>query len=92
MASAKDNISNKSIVEGRRIVHMNTLANEMICKKCMSKLHFLDIEEEKQHGLASIFYIRCEKCKTLCTVATDKQHITNSNEKHFDINTKAVIG
>ena len=66
----------KCTVEGRRIVHIDTLAQQMFCEKCKSKLHFTDVEGEKQYGLASIFYIRCEKCKVLCSVATDKQHRT----------------
>lgn len=81
-----------NLIEGRRIVHIDTVAKEMICKKSKSKLHFSDIVDEKQCGLASVFYMKYEKCGMICTVATDKQHVTSKKEKHYDVNSKAAIG
>ena len=60
--------------------------------KCNTKLHFSHIKGEKQCGLASVFYIQCQGCKTVCNVATDTHHRTSKNEKHYDTNTKAIIG
>ncbi|KAK0075212.1 hypothetical protein PV325_007207 [Microctonus aethiopoides] len=69
-----------NLIEGRRIVHIDTVAKQMICKKCKSKLHFSDIVYEKQFGLASVFYMKCKKCDMICTVATDKQHATSKKK------------
>lgn len=79
-------------LEGRRIVHIDTLAKKMFCNNCKSKLHLSNIIHEKQYGLASIFYIKCDECKGICTVPSDKKHVNNSNQKRFDTNVKAVIG
>ena len=43
-------------------MHIETVAHQMFCKKYKSKLHFMDVEGERQYWLASIFYIRCEQC------------------------------
>lgn len=43
--------------------------------------------------LLLFFYIQCPKCKIMCLVPTDKQHISNhDNKRLFVTNTKAVTG
>lgn len=83
--------NNKLEYEGRRLYHTKTLAEGLICKKCNAVLSLLDMCEEKQHGLASLLYIVCRQCKQINQVSTDKQHTANG-KKHFDCNTKALIG
>lgn len=79
-------------VEGRRIVHIKTLGEQMICKTCTSILSLSDITDEKQRGLASIFYVKCRGCNISTEVHTDKRHAVSNQKIHFDTNTKAVIG
>ena len=43
-------------VEGRRIVHIATLANELFCRQCKRVLSLCDIVDEKRYGIASIFF------------------------------------
>ncbi|XP_043474455.1 uncharacterized protein LOC122506382 [Leptopilina heterotoma] len=88
----KGNISKIFEVEGRRIVHIKTLGEQMICEKCNAVLSLLDINDEKRSGLASTFYIKCRLCEVLNCVSTDKQHKVVNQKNHFDTNTKAVIG
>ena len=89
-----DNLKNEtnSKIEGRRIVHIQTFAEQLNCKNCHSILSLKDIVEEKKIGLACIFYVRCRECKKVSSVYSDKQHKTANKNIHFDTNTKAVIG
>lgn len=93
-----DNLKNDSNckvvnpIEGRRIIHVQTLAEQLICKKCNSILSLTDTFEEKRVGLASIFYVKCRVCRVTSSACTDKQHDTAGQNLHFDTNTKAVIG
>ncbi|OXU17178.1 hypothetical protein TSAR_012609 [Trichomalopsis sarcophagae] len=84
--------TNSKIIEGRRIVHLQTLGEQLICNKCKSILSLTDTVEEKNVGLASIFYVRCRECKITSSVCSDKYHKTADQNIHFDTNTKAVIG
>lgn len=96
--SVADNLKNDANckivnpIEGRRIVHIQTLAEQLICKKCDSILSLIDTCEEKRIGLASIFYVKCRQCKVMSSVCTDKQHEAVGQHLHFDTNTKALIG
>jgi len=86
------------ILEGRRIIDLKTLANELICKKCGVILSLMNAESEKRKGLASIFTIKCQNCRNNSRVVTDTVHIvTNPKCKkketiHFDVNTRVSIG
>ena len=105
-----------TVVEGRRIIHMKTLGDQLICSKCKSVLSLQNIVTEKRYGLASKFDVKCRKCYKICKVSTDKLHTISMDEqptismdkqeisnqhnssvamkhhKHYDTNTKAVIG
>ena len=84
---------NLNDLEGRRIVHLKTLGNEMYCKQCNYPLNFNNIVEETRHGLASIFWIKCASCNSTNKVHTDKQHKSAvTNKPVFDINTKTALG
>lgn len=83
----------KSIeIEGRRIIHVETLANQLFCRKYKSVLSLTKIIKEIRVDLASKFYIECLSCKLINEVCSDKQHDVNNQNKHFDTNTKAVMG
>ncbi|OXU17951.1 hypothetical protein TSAR_008952 [Trichomalopsis sarcophagae] len=71
---------------------MQTLAEQLICKKCDSILSLMDSYEEKRVGLASIFYVKCRTCAVISSVCTDKQHDAAGKNIHFDTNTKALVG
>lgn len=91
----KDNLKKEAkckTVDGRRIVYIETLGEQLICFKCNCILSLTDTVEEKNVGLASIFYVRCRECKMISSACTDKQHITEDQNIHFDTNTKGVIG
>ncbi|XP_043276780.1 uncharacterized protein [Venturia canescens] len=112
-------------IEGRRIIHLNTLGEQLFCSKCKSILSILDSVQEQRFGLASIFHVKCRTCGMLNQVSTDKKHSTTNSiqaedcesstnkrldivvghcnasveecarpnwRKHYDTNTKAVIG
>ncbi|KAK0071355.1 hypothetical protein PV326_001341 [Microctonus aethiopoides] len=81
-------------LEGRQIIHKKTLAHGLIGKNCGSVLSLLDTTGEQQHGLAYVLYKVCRQCKRSNQVFIDKQHNVagKGQRKHFDSNTKAVIG
>ncbi|KAK0171451.1 hypothetical protein PV327_011284 [Microctonus hyperodae] len=87
----KEDFKNNEI-EGCRVMHIETLAHQMRCKKCASVLSLEDICEEKRSGLASIFYITCKNCQSLNDVHTSKHHKGAGCRTHYDTNTKAVLG
>lgn len=46
-------------VPGRRIVHIQCLAKDLeacVNPKCGNRLSLMDIQEERQYGLASVFF------------------------------------
>ncbi|XP_032684033.1 uncharacterized protein LOC116850178 [Odontomachus brunneus] len=91
----RENVREKKTLEGRRIVDLNSLGKNLICQSCGSILSLLDIEDEECKGLASLFTIKCRKCSKKTRVASDKHHVSSTNNKesnHFDVNTRAVIG
>ncbi|XP_018399359.1 PREDICTED: uncharacterized protein LOC108777062, partial [Cyphomyrmex costatus] len=79
-------------IEGRRIIHLETLGKELNCKKCNSVLSLQNILHEERHGLASIFLIKCHQCEGISKVCSDKEHKVYEKRTHFDTNTKVVIG
>ena len=64
----------------------------MFCNQCKSILSLLDIKDEKQCGLAFVYMVECRHCQKITRVSTDKQHKVSSQNQHFDMNTKAVLG
>ena len=88
-------------IEGRRIIHVKTIAENLICKKCNAILSLLDTLEEERFGLASVYSIKCRGCDTIQQVCSDKKHTVKQTLKtdtrsrvkeHFNVNTKAPIG
>ena len=79
-------------IEGRRIIHLDTLAQQLICIKCGSILSLVDCVKETKISLASIFHVKCRSCQLINTVNSDKTHEVPGKKRHYDINTKAAIG
>ena len=52
----KDRESDSKI--GRRIVHVDTLGKELVCKKCSGTLSLRNIVDEVRLGLASLFIVK----------------------------------
>ena len=93
------NLKNKNVeiedlndVEGRRIINVKHVGEQMFCWSCKSTLSLMDINEEKRYGVASIFDIPCRMCNKITSVTTDKQHKVDGQSSHFDCNTEIVIG
>lgn len=62
--------------EGRRIVELSVLADNLVCEECKKKtLSLKNTESEKRYGLASVLYISCE-CGTINAVPTGKKTTT----------------
>ncbi|KAK0078466.1 hypothetical protein PV326_009332, partial [Microctonus aethiopoides] len=81
------------IKEGRRIVQLKVLAENLYCKDCKNVLSLEDIQNEKQHGLASVFYVKYSDCQTVTGVHTDLQHFCKDTGKyHYYSNTNAAAG
>jgi hypothetical protein len=78
------------VIEGRRIVDIAYLAQQMVCITCQTLLHLTDIASELQMGLASILSIICPICQHLNRVSTGQRH--GGPNGPFDINTKAALG
>jgi len=87
-----DDNNNWSMLQGRRIIDIQTFAKNMICVKCKAVLSLLDCKAEKQLGMAWIYHIKCRLCGDINIVSSDKRHRTEKSKVHFDVNTKAVIG
>lgn len=85
-------------VDGRRIVHIKTLGQQLICKKCSQTLSLLNVVDEVRFGLASIFIVKCENCQSTTRVATDKSHkVINKSRQgkeitHYDVNSAVILG
>ena len=76
--------------EGRRMVELGHLAEQMFCHICKMPLHLVDTVRESRYGLGSVLHIRCKNssCNAVCPVETGKRGTTGA----FDINSKAVLG
>lgn len=76
--------------DGRRIVEIKHLADQLYCCKCRSHLHLSDIVNETRYGLGSVFNIICKNdlCCHTNQVSTGKRNSKGA----FDINTKVAIG
>lgn len=80
--------------DGRRIVELAYLADQLCCKDCNTDLHLRNTTTETRFGYGSILYISCE-CGLINSVETNKSHRAGVNirgPKVFDINTKAALG
>ena len=63
-------------INGRRIVNINVLADNLVCSECKSILSLKNIISEKKNGLLSKFTVKCSNttCNNVTTVCTDKTH------------------
>lgn len=88
----------KSKIEGRRIVHIQTLVKEMVCSKCNSILSFRDILDEKLIGLACMWTVQCQDCLCTTRIATDQLHKCKTKTKQgkemfrYGVNTAGAMG
>ena len=79
---------------GRRIVELQTLADQLDCGNCSSPLSLKNIVRETRHGFGSILYVSCGHCDGEPTkVYTGKRHAPSTTKKTvFDVNSKAALG
>lgn len=84
--------------EGRRAVHLPSLAAALSCCKnpdCGKPLVLADCVSEKKYGLASLLSIPCSHCEYVNAVATDT-HVETADQKRgprpFSSNRKAALG
>ena len=88
-----ENVEENNVFDGRRIVDLNILGQQLWCTCCAEALSLQHVESEVRRGLASQLLIRCHKCLILNTVCTGKQQSTTDKRRgHFDINSKAALG
>lgn len=79
--------------EGCKIINIEVLARELICKHCKNVLSMMDATASVAIGLGTTYYIDCRSCGRTNEVLTDKQHsVSGTNKKIFNCNTKAVVG
>ena len=91
-AAATTTTTTKCNIEGRRIIHPDTLAQQLFCIKYGSILSLADCVKETKISLASIFHVKCRSCQVINTVNSDKTHEVPGKKRHYDANTKAAIG
>jgi hypothetical protein len=86
--------SKESIVDGRRVVEIKMLAEEMWCPACDAPLSFRYVEDENVIGLASIFRVRCHTCLLLHEVRSSKcyKKREDGNCTQYDVNAKSALG
>ncbi|XP_057317953.1 uncharacterized protein LOC130662970 [Microplitis mediator] len=82
----------KTVCRGRRIVELQELGKNLKCRLCSKVLSLEKITHEKRMGLNSILNVKCEDCNVITLVPTGKTHLTRSEVKQSDVNTKAVLG
>lgn len=85
-----------SIVKGNRILNVEHLLNEFFCDNqiCKNRLHFQDIINERNRGIASLWYLKCSFCGQIKLVHTSEQYSLESlsqNSRH-EINAKIAAG
>lgn len=83
----------KLCIEGRRIVELQQMANDLWCATCMQPLSLRFIENELRISLATILTIRCHNCLATFEVNTCKKNFHDeSGYSKYDINVKASLG
>lgn len=76
----------------RRFVELQEIAKNLKCCLCSKVLLLEKITHEKRLGLNSVLNVECEDCNVITLVPTGKIHLTKSEVKHSDVNTKLVLG
>ncbi|VDI61438.1 Hypothetical predicted protein [Mytilus galloprovincialis] len=79
---------NDSWKEGRRVIELFELAQNLMCQLCNCPLNLIDTVSERKYGLGSVLTIPCGSCTACNSVETGKR---NSNGA-FVVNSKAAIG
>jgi len=78
---------------GRRIVEVETLAENLWCHRCDLRLSLKNISSEMRYGLASIFMVKCLSCNAYYSVKTGKSSSkTSKNRPLSDVNLGASFG
>lgn len=89
----EQNCENEDVMDGRRIVELKVLGQQLWCVSCKEALSLEHIENETRRGLGSLLSVRCHKCLLLNQVATGKQHSSSDKRSfRFDVNSKAALG
>lgn len=90
----EDQIDQEStLMDGRRIVDLKTLGEQMWCVSCKQALSLQYIEKETRLGLGSQLSVRCHNCLIINQVSTSKQRVSQDKRSiRFDTNYKAVLG
>ncbi|XP_066596275.1 uncharacterized protein [Prorops nasuta] len=74
--------------EGRRIIDVNKVAEDLWCNNCNSAISLRDIQVEKQYGIASKWLVKCQSCLNMVQVETSRK----AKNFYFDSNLKLAIG
>ena len=82
---------NVQLPNGRRLVDLNKLAEEMWCQNCDMPLHFRFLVHENICGLASVFHLKCPECKTIHQVNSSTNEGTSTRSK-YHVNLKLALG
>ncbi|XP_024941318.1 uncharacterized protein LOC112494426 [Cephus cinctus] len=89
----QNDATQSEFTEGRRVVELSVLAEQLWCVSCKEVLSLQYIEKETRRGLGSILLVRCHKCLLINSVTTGKHHNWGKRRlSRFDVNTKAGIG
>ncbi|TGZ45817.1 uncharacterized protein [Temnothorax longispinosus] len=82
-----------NVIDGRRIIDLNVLGQQLWCCSCGEVLSLQYIQNEVRRGLASLFLVLCHKCQVVNEVCTNTQRRTVDKRRvHFDINSQAAFG
>ena len=88
--SKTDSIVPDSVVtkiEGRRVIEIDILIQNLKCVTCSEKIHLCDIVEEKIYGLGSVFRILCYKCESVTDVPTGKRDEKGAFHANYKVTT-----
>lgn len=77
--------------EGRRIVELAVLAENLHCKQCSSLLDLSKTVRETRQGLASVLYIVCS-CGVANDVHTSSKQRAANGKLAFGVNIMASAG
>ena len=82
------------IFEGRRLVELRYLADQLQCGLCNRFLFLQDVVSEERRGLASIIRIKCSDpcCPFVTQCYTGKRQKSGKRSFVFDVNKKAILG
>ena len=78
------------ILEGRRIVELVYLAEQLWCNKCNLPLSLRYVNDELRSGLASTLTVKCVKCGIDYRISTNK--VLTDSAHTFSVNLKLAMG